>query len=358
MLTKIVKTILKLFYGIKMFPLRKSFASHSKDSNNVVVVYPNRWKDVVQYFYSDSFLSDLALIAAVVDLKGDFRLRFGLRKLNDFQGKLIFFNMSERFNLSGYQNYTNSILNFVDQMEEQRNICIPNRRDVEFWENKVFMHEQFDECGVNAPRTDILRFADKVPKDLEYPLILKEVHSKGAEGVYKINSYKELKDKLAVPSIWRDNNELLVQQFLNIRTDIRIVFIGGELMYYHWRFNEKKSEWEPTTYKKGTTADFYNFPEQWREIITEEFTKLDMVSGAFDIAWDNDDYNSMPLVLEVSPSFFPNPRPPKDHHIPYGDYKHKLHLKDSWEKHYISNVYRIKKKQIESYLKASNNSDK
>jgi len=350
MLTKVIKTVLKLFFVVRRFKWVSAYRSHDSKSNNVIIIYPDKWKNLIQYFYSDSFLTDLALVESVVTVKGNYKLQFGLRDLANIQNSTVYFNMSERFNKEGYQNYTKSILYLVDQLEAQRNSCVPNRRDVEFWENKVFMHQEFDRLNVSTPATDILRYGDEIPNSIKYPTIIKEVHSKGAEGVYKVSSKVDLEELLSSKSIWRDNNELLVQQFLNIRTDIRIVFIGNELMYFHWRYNEKKNEWEPTTYKQGTTADFYNYPDQWREFILDEFKKLDVVSGAFDIAWDNDDYNTEPLVLEVSPSFFPNPTPPKDHHIRYGDYKHKLHFKDSWERSYVENAFYIKQKQVEAYL--------
>ena len=38
--------------------------------------------------------------------------------------------------------------------------------------------------------------------------------------------------------------------------------------------------------------------------------KIDFPWGGFDIAWDNDDLESEPFVLEVSPCFDPNPPPP------------------------------------------------
>ena len=354
MLTKIIKTFLKCFFVMRRFNWINAYRKHNSTSDNVVLIYPNKWKGLLQYFYSDSYILDLTLIQAVISVKGDFKLQFGVNQMDRIQNRNVFFNISSRFNTEGYQNYTKSILHFVDQMSEQRNNCIPNRRDVEFWENKVFMHNEFDRLNISTPKTTILRYGDGIPDVIKYPIIIKEVHSKGAEGVYKINSKKDLEELLIKPSIWRNNNELLVQEFLNIRSDIRIVFIGNELIYFHWRYNEKNNEWEPTTYKQGTTADFYNYPEQWKDFISEEFRKLDIVSGAFDIAWDNDDYDSKPLVLEVSPSFFPNPTPPKNHAIRYGDYKHKLYIRDSWERRYIDNAFYIKEKQIVAYLEKYN----
>ena len=58
----------------------------------------------------------------------------------------------------------------------------------------------------------------------------------------------------------------------------------------------------------GCDVDFDFFPENERSHIIETFKKLDLSSGASDITWQNDDLDSTPIYIEVSPIYQPIPK--------------------------------------------------
>jgi len=351
MLTKVLKTAVKLFFTIKFFPFREAYRKHSKSSKNVILVYPNKWKNALQYLYSDALTNDLALIKAVMSLQGNFRIQFGQRNMDRILDSIVYFNISGRYNIYGYRNYTKAVMHFVEHMESQGNKTIPSMRDVSLWENKVYMHQEFDRLGIKSPKTYIYNLHEGGPlPQIDYPYLIKEVHSKGAEGIYKVKSLTEAKSIVNNKAIKNRNSHLLFQRLLSIDRDVRIVCIGDEIAYHHWRLNDDVEEWEPTTYKKGKKGDFGNFPKEWREHIMQEFAKLDVSTGGFDMAWEDNDYSQAPYILEISPAYFPNPKPPEHIKIPYGDYKHRLKLIDSWEKYYVLQADRIKKMIVKTNL--------
>ena len=110
------------------------------------------------------------------------------------------------------------------------------------------------------------------------------------KGVYKIENASQL-EKLNFK-----NDIYIFQKLLNIRRDLRVTIVGDEIVHFYWRINNSK-DWRPTSTGHGSSVDFVNFPEKWRNFIINEFKKLDLVTGALDIAWENDDLNNEPLIL-------------------------------------------------------------
>jgi hypothetical protein len=92
-------------------------------------------------------------------------------------------------------------------------------------------------------------------------------------------------------------------------------------------------------------VDFENFPEHWRQHIIDTFKKLNLTSGAFDITWQNDDLNSVPLYLEVSPVFQPNPKIELNGKE-YAYYKKSFSPFNTYDTKFVQLIFDIKQKQI------------
>jgi hypothetical protein len=83
----------------------------------------------------------------------------------------------------------------------------------------------------------------------------------------------------------------------------------------------------------------------------DSFKRLEITTGAFDVAWENDDLDTEPFVLEVSPVYQPNPPVSmKNFNFGYGEYKKKLMFKNSWDYHYINIAYQMECKFVDSSL--------
>ena len=352
MIIAIIKIWLKTYYALTAFPFFKVWKARNKNSNNVVIVYPNIPQRILQYFYSDAFVSDLALISAVVEHKKDFRLKIGMRNMKDVVSSSVFFNMGNRFNRFEFRNYNRAIIQFIEQLKSQNNNVYPNIAEVQWWENKAYMHRRFDELGIRTPDSYILNLHEEPEIRFEFPVLLKEIHSCGARGIYKVDNREEFLKTASDPDIIQRNEFLIVQKLIRIDRDLRVVLVDGEILFHHWRQNEEISteDFTPTTYSKGKQGDFGNFPEQWREYTIDSFRKTGLAAGAFDMAWEDNDYSNPPYIFEISPSFFPNPEPPESISKPYGDYKHGLTWSNPWEKHYVKQLFRVKHRLVGAYL--------
>lgn len=307
----VIKKIFLLVYLI----WKTSFKGSSQNANCKVVFWTPRynWK----YFISDRIVTDFAYANSLSKRN----IKFYWVKSMDigkYWDRIIYINYDYKDNLFRFDDYTKQLYFIIQQLEKQNNIVYPTSSEYLFWENKGYMHQIFKQLHIPHPSTKIIDSFDKFePNQKDYPFLIKEIHSCSANGVHKItceDDFKLIKSKLR-------NSTFLVQELLNMRRDLRVTLVGDKIEHFYWRINNAK-DWKPTSTGHGSSVDFITFPEQWRDFIINEFKKLNIVTGAFDIAWQNDDLNTTPLFLEISPTYQLNPVTKNIKHIEaYGKYK-------------------------------------
>lgn len=259
-----------------------------------------------------------------------------------YKKKIIYFG-SKSYNTYRFSNYVNSMIFITENLELQNNLVFPNSIEVKLWENKAFMHDYFKLKNIRTPDSKVV----KLNKSLEifdqfnFPYLLKEVHSCSSNGVHKITSKEILEFIFNKYEILENNQEIIVQKLLNIRRDLRVIIVGNEIVLHYWRIN-LSSEWKPTSTGQGNKVDFGNFPEIWRSWILESFKKLNIRTGAFDIAWEDDNLDTEPYILEVSPFYQPNPAPLNDNDLLYyGNWKKSVRIFNSYQKSIAQIIFDI-----------------
>jgi glutathione synthase/RimK-type ligase-like ATP-grasp enzyme len=351
-MTKVINKIVYLFILLLKIKWIKIISLYNSDSVNVIWIYQNAPKNFISYIKSNAFLNDAALIHSFIDNNKSFKIIIG-SNVGGLSNKKIFYNISKLFNVFGFTNHSSTIIGVIDELEKQNNILFPSLKELKYWENKSYMHRSFDNLKIPSPKTWIVskpKDIDSIDAEIKYPCLMKECNSSGSLGLHKTGSAKELKD-IILKQNSTGKYEFLVQELVNMRKDLRVIFVDGEIVLHYWRIN-KSDNWRPTSTGHGSNVDFYSFPENWHEEIVSICKKLDIRTGAFDITWENDDLSTKPLILEVSPSYMPNPKiPEKWSNISYSDYKKKITFKNSYVKEYIDIVFNIKLKVVNSYFK-------
>lgn len=348
MIKKGIEYILSLAYCLFLkINWVRFFKLKNKKADNVIWLYQNYPTGFIKYVLGGCLVYDMSVVYSFIKQNKSFALVFG--KLPQYATpKKIFYTVSHRFNLNNETDYTKPLIAKVAALENAGHILYPSAAEAKYWENKIYMHQQFEEQHINQPKTtfvsnDINYSANE--DDYVFPLLIKEAHSCHTQGIYKVNSYAELTTKIAE---CRSNhvNDFLLQNLVNMRKDMRVIFTGDEIVLYYWRIN-LKSEWKPTSTSHGSMVDFDFFPEKWRSTLIDYFNRLKLTTGAFDVTFENDDTNTPPIILEVSPSYMPNPKPTgKQATIPYYEYKKKLFIKNVYYKAMIDIVYDLKNKEI------------
>ncbi|MEE9438572.1 MAG: ATP-grasp domain-containing protein [Saprospiraceae bacterium] len=352
MLNKILKTIQSFLYAVGSFSFLTILKKHNRKSSNCVLVYPDFPRDIIKYFYSDGFINDLALINAVAIHDENFKIKIGKNKTRKWQNNNIYYNMSNRFRKPQSIDYTQDLYHFVKDLEDS-NICFPNSSEVLWWENKSFMHKEFDKNGIKCPKSKIMEVTEVTKNetlDFSLPFLVKEVHSAGSLGVHKINSYQELEFIMQEIINRGENEEVIIQELLEMDRDLRAIVVGEEVVLHYWRINKGK-EWKPTSTRHGSDVDFITFPEEWKTHIIGLNKKLKLTAGAYDLVWVGNDYSVEPYVLEVSPSFQPNPKPPSNLTKSYGKWKSGFNLLRGYPVRFVKVVNSIKYKLVISYKK-------
>lgn len=249
----------------------------------------------------------------------------------------------------GFKNYAGYLVWCASMLEDQQNKVFPNSYEMKFWENKTFMHEEFNRKEINQPKTDIVTVdsvENEIPPRIDFPFLLKEEHSCSSKGLYKFSSSKEYKTMIPSLGLKKRNNKVLIQELLNIRKDLRVITIGQQIVHYYWRINPSNN-WKPTSTGHGSEVDFENFPEKWKSKIIEQISKLNLSTAGIDIAWENDDISTEPIILEVSPFYQPNPKPINITNLKkYGIWKKSVFGSDSYPKAFVQLQNRISKEII------------
>lgn len=266
-----------------------------------------------------------------------------------FYGKKIIYFGSQRYNKFSFSNYVSSMQLITSQLEDQGNDVFPNTKEVKLWENKAEMHQIFERMGIRCPESKIIELdnVEKIDVDtLKFPLLFKEEHSCSSNGVHKIENSQQAWDFLSGEAVRLNNKKVVAQQLLNMRRDLRVIIVDDEIVLHYFRINNSK-EWKTTSTGEGSSVDFNTFPETWRHWILAEFSKLDIRTGAFDIAWEDDDLSTEPYILEVSPFYQPNPVPVEvEQLISYGRWKKSIRFKNGYQQALVNIIFEIQEKFV------------
>ena len=344
-----IKRLMRLFFAASMINWTQYLKYYFQGNSSTVVVCPRFWKGLV----TNEVEQVLILLACAQKFFPD-SVIVSVNKSMKVQSKRIIYSPSELFNLNGSVNYTEGLIELISCWESNKNNVYYPKSEIVFWENKAYMYRKFEECNVRHPSTVILTIEEALLKkmDFQFPLLVKEAHSFASRGVHKINSVSELESLILSSEFKQKNNSVIIQKLMKMRKDLRVIIIGNEIVLHYWRVNNEK-EWKPTSTSYGSKVDFVTFPETWRSEIIDSLKKLNLSTGAFDIAWENDDLSTEPFFLEVSPSYQPNP--PVDTSLiglTYGEYKKKLLWRNSWDYNFVKIMFEFKMKLFYQWFSA------
>lgn len=342
-----LKKILRLLVNFSLILKNGHFRNVSffdRGSKMILWICPSR-----RYWISDNFLKDMATASSFSRKEIKVFIYIG-KDIGQFEDRNIIFSFNRATNKFGFKNYLTIQHYLTENLTNQFNRIYPNSHEMSLWENKTLMHQRFEELGINAPTTQIVSRPEDI--SLEFPFLLKEEHSFSSNGIHLINDRKELK-KCVDNEYMKRNKFILAQKLINMRRDLRVILVGDEIVLHYWRIN-KSEDWKPTATGYGSEVDFVSFPEKWRQYIIDVFKSLNLVTGAFDITWENDDLDTEPLILEVSPNYQPNPEVDISKlKVPYGVFKKKIGLgSNSYPSLFARTIFSQQEKIVNYLLEA------
>jgi glutathione synthase/RimK-type ligase-like ATP-grasp enzyme len=234
--------------------------------------------------------------------------------------------------------YSRQAREFATGLERQGNRLLCSSAEVALWENKATMHAKFREAAVPTPATTIL--SEETWGDAEFdiePVLLKEEHSAGSEGIHYFATAREARD-FVQRYRFRPSENLIMQELVRGATrDLRVTMVGDRMIpsATFWRRKSREAlagpTWTTTASKYGSTIEHRDVPESVGPVVAGYLRALELRVAGVDLMWVDDDFSRPPLVLEVSPYFQPNPPKPERYaKATYKEYKARPYAKEGY----------------------------
>lgn len=342
----LISLLLRVFHTIKRAPI----INFNDTKADYIIWAPDFFS--FRFFLSDNF-QKIWFTCYHLNKSGEKSTIYFKNDIGKFFRKKIIFFGSDSYNTFKFSNYVNSMIFVTENLENQKNDVFPNFNEVKLWENKGYMHDFFELNNIRTPQTTVVNLDGSIDclKIFDFPYLLKEEHSCSSNGVHKITKWEDLEFVENKFQLTINNRKVIIQKLLNIRRDLRVIIVGSEIVLHYWRIN-LSSEWKPTTTGLGSRVDFGNFPEKWRIWIFDQFNKLNIRTGAFDIAWEDDNMQSEPYILEVSPFYQPNPVPRNNIDlVNYGKWKKSIRIINSYQESMIDVIFKIQSHFVKNIIR-------
>lgn len=130
--------------------------------------------------------------------------------------------------------YTKTGINLLHQLETLGFFCVNTRKSMELCSDKYKSMLMFRKLGIDTPITRIVSSQEKLEVVIDrittFPVVIKTISGYGGAGVFKIDSVENLRPTLQ--TIWNisEDEEMLIQDFIESDGDIRIHVLGGEII--------------------------------------------------------------------------------------------------------------------------------
>ncbi len=169
--------------------------------------------------------------------------------------------------------------------------------------NKVYLAETLRNNKIATPPTYILNVenARKMENSLTYPIILKQPDSSFSQGVYKVETAEEYKEK--TDQMFRTSDLIIAQNFIPTDFDWRVGVLNNEILFV-CKYHMAKNHWQVINWAKkgkdmngiGETIPTDQAP---REIIRAALKSTQLIgNGLYGV--DIKEYNNKCYVIEIN----------------------------------------------------------
>lgn len=148
------------------------------------------------------------------------------------------------------------------------------------------LHHPYTIIAANTPYE-----ADKVWDTMPTPFVAKIPKSSMGDGVFLIETLGQWKDYASKAT------ELYVQEYLPIDRDLRIIWVGSDIVSGYWRLQSDNGF--HNNISQGGQVEVSLIPKEAQDLVTYIATSLDINHAGFDIAM----VGSHPYIIEMNRIF-------------------------------------------------------
>lgn len=176
---------------------------------------------------------------------------------NDF-GKLVQF---DALFIRETTNVNHHTYRFAKKAEAEGLVVFDDPGSILRCTNKVYLHELLVANKIPVPESVILRKeAQELPKNLGFPVVIKQPDGSFSKGVKKVSNLEEYKS--TVKDLFQKSELLIAQQFMPTDYDWRVGIMNGKPLFVckyfmaqnHWQIINWKQADEPKDGKSQTIA--------------------------------------------------------------------------------------------------------
>lgn len=176
---------------------------------------------------------------------------------------------------------------------------INERRPMELCANKLYTAIELDNNKITTPRTAFVANLSSLDDALKkvgnkFPIIVKTLTGAEGVGVSKIESYESLKSVLQ--TLWKYNAEIIIQEYLEIKNDVRVLVLNGKVVAAAMRGKAPKDF--RTNLAQGAEGGPYELSEEEKQIAE----KAADVFGTYYVGVDMVLSNGKPYIIELNAS--------------------------------------------------------
>lgn len=350
---QLLNQLILIVFSLKKINLFKAFYNQKKGSKNIIWIFPGWPMRFITYFGTAAVIQDLSLLYSCINNLKDYRIVVG-SKIGKHRNKNIYYSFTDRFNPYKFESNSRYIQSIIFALNNQGCITYPNIEELRLWEDKEYMYSIFKKENISHPYTVNIKIndsmLDKVEaliKDFDFPILIKEHFGNQSKGLYFIKSKPDLKEQLL--KLEKNNvSSASIQQLIKAESDHRVIIINGSIQQHYERIRSKEvfknNDWKTTSTKYGTILKFDSIEEKYSKIL-ENYTKiLNISNAAFDVIIKNGEL----YVLEVSTSYYTNPKPVDDEHLPYKEFKKKMFKHNKLK---VDIVFKLKENWINGLIR-------
>jgi ribosomal protein S6--L-glutamate ligase len=184
-------------------------------------------------------------------------------------------------------------------LEQNGVFTINSQKAMELCSNKFSTYRILKENNIPTPRTFLISKLDSLDIAIKsignkFPVILKTLSGAEGIGVSIINDYTSLKGVLQ--TLWQYNDELIIQEYLKIDGDLRIIVLDGKVLASMKRM-KLKGDFRSNV-SLGAEAIKWKVSKEQEELAIKTTEKL----GCYYCGVDMFDVNGKLYVVEVNTS--------------------------------------------------------
>jgi len=194
---------------------------------------------------------------------------------------------------------THGGLGLVQVFEQAGAFVINSAEAMRFCQNKLATALSFERHGIPSPRTAFVNNEESIDLAVKkiggkFPMIVKTLTGAEGIGVSKVESYESLKSVLQ--SLWKFDAELIIQEYMEIKFDVRTLVLNGKIIASAKRMKGGKDF--RTNKSLGNETKPHKLSQEEKDFVH----KVSKMSGCYLCGVDHITVNGKLYALEINGS--------------------------------------------------------